>query len=174
LVTVVVVLLCCLAAARVGIALAGPERWDKIWRAQVHPSGQAPTDGGYRLLFWRNWAVAVGAVALVVVAVDHARLSDDELYEAARTAVKAVDGSAGGMPGDRLEAVVEAAVGADLSVEQLESGDDESRSEKFQISRGEKPGEHEPAICIEITSVGGTNQSPVRYVDTLVSTGSCS
>jgi hypothetical protein len=169
-----VVLLCCLAAGVVWIALAGPERWHKKVRSQVRPGAPEPTESGYKLLFWRNWLVALIMVALAVVAVDHTIVSDAELYDAAERAVDSLDGTTGAVGPDRIEAVVETAVNTELLVREAESENSEPDDpERYEIVKGETADDRKPAVCVEIRRVGAGSESGVSHSYTSVSQGAC-
>lgn len=175
--TFLVVLLCCLAAAVVGIALRGPERWHKRVRAQIRPGAPEPTESGYRLLFWRNWFVALVLVALAVVAIDGIRLSDTELREAADRAVNGLDGTTGQINSDTIEAVVESAVDRDLAVRELDRDEDAEATDpyRYEVVRGDSAADDVPAeLCVEVQRVSAGGVDPVlKYSYVSVNPGAC-
>lgn len=171
-----VVLLCCLALAAVWIALAGPERWHQKVRAQVRPGGPAPTESGYRLLFWRNWLVAVVLIASAVVAVDRLWLSDAELKNAADRALKALDGTTDEVTADRIESEIELAVDKDLTVRQLDRDDDADSTDgyPYEIVKDDSADEEAPAaVCVEVQRVGDGTDAVDRISYITVNTGPC-
>jgi len=176
----IVVVLCCLAAVLAVRALAGPERWHRRVRSQMHPEASEPTHSGYMLLFWRNWGAAVIAVIAVWVTVDHFRLSETELYDASARAVGALDGTSGVVTATRIEAAVEDIVHADLTIEEVTSDDDgRDASSQYEITKKKQTSEDGPAaervaMCIEVTSRELRYQSGVWYSYTSFSQGPCS
>lgn len=172
--TFFVVLLCCVTAGTIWVALAGPERWYKMVRSQLRPGAPAPTESGYKLLFWRNWLAALIMTALCVVAVDHRWLSDQELYDAAARAVDTLDGTTGEITSDRIEAVVESAVDAELFVlERGSTGSESSDPERHEIIKGDGSEERKAAVCVEVRTVGANTQTAVSHSYTSVSEGPC-
>ncbi|ADB29355.1 hypothetical protein Kfla_0228 [Kribbella flavida DSM 17836] len=172
----VVIVLCCLAAALVVRALAGPERWHQKVRSQIRPDVAAPTESGFRLLFWRNWAVAVIAVAIAVWGIDELQLSEEELHEAAVHAVATMDGTTDGVTQDRIRVAVEDLVPADLRVREIKSqtseGEVQSRYEITEASATDDDPDR-MAVCVKVSSIERQTRSGVFYSSTGTSPGPC-
>ena len=174
--TFFVVLLCCLTAVAVWFALAGPERWHKAVRSQVRPGAPEPTQSGYRLLFWRNWLLAVVLIALAVVAIDRLWLSDAELKDAADRSLNALDGTTDEVTADRIESEVELAVDKDLFVRQLDRPDDADSTDgrPYEIVKDDSDDEEAPAaVCVEVQRVGEGIDAVDRISYITVNAGPC-
>ncbi|MFC0623616.1 hypothetical protein [Kribbella deserti] len=171
-----VIAVCCVAAGLVGRALAGPERWQKKVRAHVRPDAAEPTEDGYRWLFWWHWAVAALAVVVAVVGVDHVRLSEEELYEAAQRGVGSLDGTIGLVTSDRIDSAVSGLVYADLHVREISSSDSKA-PRRYEITPLLSKGDYDDhpdriAVCVQARISEGTDAGFV-YSYTSTSPGRC-
>ena len=146
--TLLALTLCAVALATVAVSIYGPRRWHRNVTTAIRPDAPEPDVEGYALLTKRNWLIAVPLVVIAAwVTLDVTRTSDEELKEAVEVAVAQLDGTVGEIDGDRIGVLVEEALGAEVSVVQIELDDD---------GREDPP---VPAVAFEVTAGSTDPQS---------------
>ncbi|QCW51769.1 hypothetical protein FE634_17565 [Nocardioides dongxiaopingii] len=146
-----------LVAVLAAIALTGSRRWHRNVTAWTRPGAAEPAPEGHTLLDVRNWAalVVVGGF-LLVVTLDHVRLSEEELEEATDLAVGLASGP--GVTAQRIAA--EAAVLLDRDLEAVDvsdevdpEGEDSNTWYEVRPARDSDSDDLlEPVVCVQLYS----------------------
>ncbi|WP_134766884.1 hypothetical protein [Nocardioides sp. 1609] len=144
-------------AVLAGIALVGSRRWHRNVTAWVRPGRTEPAPEGHTLLNLRNWAVLLVAGGfLLVLTLDHVRLSEEELEAATDLGADLASGP--GITADRIAAETSVLLGRDLEVGEVSDevdpeGDDGSTWYEVRPARGSDADDlREPVVCVQLYS----------------------
>jgi hypothetical protein len=124
--TLLIALLWLVTLGAVAFACYGARRWHRTFTAHVRPDAAEPSPRGYQLLAWRNWLVALTAVALCTGAsFATVVVSEEQLYDAADVAMDQPSGAFASI--DAIVAVIEDDLGRDVSYAKITTDDATSR-----------------------------------------------
>ena len=111
----------------------GPRRWFTYVTRDIHPDAVEPTGSGYGLRTLRNGIVTVVAAAVAFsVTYDWARVSSEELTDAARDVVSRVPDE--DLDQERLRVEVQDRLHREVFVETIESDDLESEGKGWRVT----------------------------------------